>query len=72
MARERTAGRSSRCRRCRLTKAGPAELKVAAKIIRPSALLSGNYAFVRDVARALDALDADQVSRAVSSVTARR
>lgn len=56
----------------RFPKAGPAELKVAAKIIRPSALLSGNYAFVRDVARALDTLDADQVSRAVSSVTARR
>ena len=49
-----------------------ADLKVAAKIIRPSALLSGNYAFVRDVARELTALDAETVSRAVTAVTARR
>lgn len=56
----------------RFPKAEPAGLKVAAKIIRPNALLSGNYAFVRDVARELTGLDADQVSRAVTSVTARR
>ena len=49
-----------------------AALKVAAKIIRPSALLSGNYAFVRDVSRALAGLDADAVSRAVTAVAARR
>lgn len=52
--------------------ASAADLKVAAKIIRPSALLSGNYAFVRDVARELTGLDAEAVSRAVSAVTARR
>lgn len=56
----------------RFPSAGAAELKVAAKIIRPNALLAGNYAFVRDVARELAGLDADQVSRAVTSVTARR
>ena len=56
----------------RFPKAGTAELKVAAKIIRPNALLSGNYAFVRDVARELGGLDADQVSRAVTAVTGRR
>ena len=49
-----------------------AALKVAAKIIRPAALLAGNYAFVRDVARELTALDAEAVSRAVTAVTARR
>ena len=48
------------------------ELKVAAKIIRPSALLSGNYAFVRDVVRELADLSAESVSKAVSSVTGRR
>ena len=56
----------------RFKDAQPAELKVAAKIIRPSALLSGNYAFVRDVCRALAGLDADAVSRAVTAVTGRR
>ena len=56
----------------RFKDAQPAELKVAAKIIRPNALLSGNYAFVRDVARELTGLDADAVSRAVTAVTARR
>ena len=49
-----------------------AALKVAAKIIRPSALLAGNYAFVRDVARELASLAADAVSRAVTAVTGRR
>ena len=49
-----------------------AALKVAAKIIRPNALLAGNYAFVRDVARELASLDADAVSRAVTAVTGRR
>ena len=49
-----------------------AALKVAAKIIRPAALLAGNYAFVRDVARELTALDAEAVSRAVTAVTGRR
>ena len=52
--------------------AQPAELKVAAKIVRPSALLAGNYAFVRDVARELASLEADAVSRAVTAVTGRR
>ena len=47
-------------------------LKVAAKIIRPAALLAGNYAFVRDVARELASLDAEAVSRAVTAVTGRR
>ena len=56
----------------RFKDAQPAELKVAAKIIRPNALLSGNYAFVRDVARELTGLDADAVSRAVTAVTGRR
>jgi Rad3-related DNA helicase len=56
----------------RFQDASAADLKVAAKIIRPSALLSGNYAFVRDVARELTGLDAETVSRAVSAVTARR
>ena len=56
----------------RFQDASAADLKVAAKIIRPSALLSGNYAFVRDVARELTGLDAEAVSRAVSAVTARR
>ena len=50
----------------------PADLKVAAKIIRPNALLAGNYAFVRDVARELTGLDAEAVSRAVTAVTGRR
>ena len=45
---------------------------MAAKIVRPSALLSGNYAFVRDVARELASLEADAVSRAVTAVTGRR
>ena len=49
-----------------------AALKVAAKIIRPNALLAGNYAFVRDVARELASLEADAVSRAVTAVTGRR
>ena len=49
-----------------------AALKVAAKIVRPSALLAGNYAFVRDVARELTSLDAEAVSRAVTAVTGRR
>ena len=49
-----------------------AALKVAAKIIRPNALLAGNYAFVRDVAREMTGLDADAVSRAVTAVTGRR
>ena len=49
-----------------------ADLKIAAKIIRPAALLSGNYAFVRDVARELTTLDAEAVSRAVTAVTGRR
>ena len=49
-----------------------AALKVAAKIIRPAALLAGNYAFVRDVARELTGLDAETVSRAVTAVTGRR
>ena len=49
-----------------------AALKVAAKIIRPAALLAGNYAFVRDVARELASLEADAVSRAVTAVTGRR
>ena len=49
-----------------------AALKVAAKIIRPNALLAGNYAFVRDVARELTTLDAEAVSRAVTAVTGRR
>ncbi len=56
----------------RFPDASAAELKVAAKIIRPNALLCGNYAFVRDVARELAALDADAVSKAVSVVTGRR
>jgi len=47
-------------------------LKVAAKIIRPNALLAGNYAFVRDVCRELASLEAEAVSRAVTAVTARR
>ena len=45
---------------------------MAAKIIRPNALLSGNYAFVRDVAREMATLDAEAVSRAVTAVTGRR
>ena len=45
---------------------------MAAKIIRPNALLAGNYAFVRDVARELTGLDAEAVSRAVTAVTGRR
>lgn len=56
----------------RFKDAQPAELKVAAKIVRPSALLAGNYAFVRDVARELASLEADAVSRAVTAVTGRR
>jgi type II secretory pathway predicted ATPase ExeA len=56
----------------RFKDAQPAELKVAAKIIRPNALLAGNYAFVRDVARELTGLDAEAVSRAVTAVTGRR
>ena len=56
----------------RFPKAAPADLKVATKIIRPNALLSGNYAFVRDVARELGGLAADDVSRAVTAVTGRR
>ena len=47
-------------------------LKVAAKIIRPNALLAGNYAFVRDVCRELASLEAEAVSRAVTAVTGRR
>jgi type II secretory pathway predicted ATPase ExeA len=56
----------------RFKDAAAADLKTAARIIRPSALLSGNYAFVRDVCRALAGLDADAVSRAVTAVTGRR
>jgi type II secretory pathway predicted ATPase ExeA len=56
----------------RFKDAQSAELKVAAKIIRPNALLAGNYAFVRDVARELTGLDAEAVSRAVTAVTGRR
>ena len=56
----------------RFKDAPPAELKVAAKIIRPNALLAGNYAFVRDVCRELTGLDAEAVSRAVTAGTARR
>ncbi|MGN0832601.1 MAG: AAA family ATPase [Kiritimatiellia bacterium] len=56
----------------RFPSAAAAELKVAAKIIRPNALLAGNYAFVRDVARELAALDADAVSKAVSVAMSRR
>lgn len=56
----------------RFPDAAAADLKTAARIIRPSALLSGNYAFVRDVSRALAGLDADAVSRAVTAVAARR
>lgn len=56
----------------RFPDATAADLKTAARIIRPSALLSGNYAFVRDVSRALAGLDADAVSRAVTAVAARR
>ena len=56
----------------RFPDAAAADLKTAARIIRPSALLSGNYAFVRDVCRALAGLDADTVSRAVTAVAARR
>ena len=52
--------------------ASAADLKVAAKIIRPNALLAGNYAFVRDVAREMATLDAEAVSRAVTAVTGRR
>ena len=48
------------------------ELKIAAKIIRPAALLAGNYAFVRDVARELASLGSETVSKAVTAVTARR
>ena len=56
----------------RFPDAAAADLKTAARIIRPSALLSGNYAFVRDVCRALAGLDVDAVSRAVTAVAARR
>ena len=56
----------------RFPDAAAADLKTAARIIRPSALLSGNYAFVRDVARELTTLDAEAVSRAVTAVTGRR
>ena len=56
----------------RFKDASAADLKIAAKIIRPAALLSGNYAFVRDVARELTTLDAEAVSRAVTAVTGRR
>ena len=56
----------------RFPDAAAGDLKTAARIIRPSALLSGNYAFVRDVCRALAGLDADAVSRAVTAVTGRR
>ena len=56
----------------RFKDAQPAELKVAARIVRPSALLAGNYAFVRDVSRELASLDAEAVSRAVTAVTGRR
>lgn len=56
----------------RFPDAAAGDLKTAARIIRPSALLSGNYAFVRDVCRALAGLDADAVSRAVTAVAARR
>ena len=56
----------------RFPDASAADLKVAAKIVRPNALLAGNYAFVRDVVRELADLSADGVSRAVTSVTARR
>lgn len=56
----------------RFPNATAADLKVAAKIIRPNALLAGNYAFVRDVSRELADLSADAVSRAVTAVSARR
>ena len=56
----------------RFAGASAADLKVAAKIVRPNALLAGNYAFVRDVARELSGLSADEVSRAVTTVTGRR
>ena len=56
----------------RFPDASPADLKVAARIVRPSALLAGNYAFVRDVARDLADLSADSVSRAVTAVAGRR
>lgn len=56
----------------RFPDAAPADLKVAARIVRPSALLAGNYAFVRDVARELHDLSAEAVSKAVTAVAARR
>lgn len=56
----------------RFPDAAPADLKVAARIVRPSALLAGNYAFVRDVARELRDLAPESVSRAVTAVAARR
>jgi len=56
----------------RFPSASAVDLKVAAKIIKPNAILSGNYAFVRDVARELVTLEADAVSKAVSAVMARR
>ena len=52
--------------------AAAADLKTAARIIRPSALLSGNYAFVRDVCSSMTGLELESVSRAVSTVTGRR
>lgn len=56
----------------RFPDASAADLKVAARIIRPAALMSGNYAFVRDVARELANVTPEVVSKAVSAVTARR
>lgn len=56
----------------RFPDATPADLKVAARIVRPSALLAGNYAFVRDVARELRDLAPESVSRAVTAVSGRR
>ena len=56
----------------RFPKAEAADLKVAARIIRPNALLAGNYAFLRDVARMLSGVGSEEVSRAVGAVTGRR
>lgn len=56
----------------RFPDAAAADLKVAAKIVRPNALLAGNYAFVRDVARELRDLAPESVSRAVTAVSGRR
>ena len=48
------------------------ELRAAARLIRPSAAVAGNLAFVRDVCRSLAGLDAEAVSRAVTAEAARR